>query len=85
MNHVILFGATYIDLSLYYNIYSEGPTRRYPYGIEKVTNMIVLIPAVLFLYFGLEIQYEACHQIYSGLSMMSDPHDSPTALIVFPL
>jgi divalent metal cation (Fe/Co/Zn/Cd) transporter len=41
-----------------------SPSKKYPYGIEKVKNMVVLIPALLFLYFGFEIQYECIVKIY---------------------
>lgn len=28
------------------------PTKTYPYGLEKLKNLVVLVPSLLFFYFG---------------------------------
>lgn len=45
-NHCILLGTNYLPVS---------PSLKYPYGMEKVKNCVVLIPAVLFVYCGFDL------------------------------
>lgn len=47
---MLMFATSYINF---------GPSIRFPYGIEKLKNMVVIIPAGLFFYFGIEISFEA--------------------------
>ena len=54
INHIILFSTSFINLN---------PSRRYPYGLEKIKNVVVMIPAVLFFVFGLETIMSAFHEI----------------------
>lgn len=42
-NHLILFSTNYLPIA---------PSIKYPYGTEKIKNVVVIIPAVLFLFFG---------------------------------
>jgi solute carrier family 30 (zinc transporter), member 9 len=35
-----------------------APSIKYPYGMEKIKNVVVIIPAALFLFFGGQILYE---------------------------
>jgi hypothetical protein len=46
--------------------------------------MVVLVPALLFLYFGFEIEYESLLKIYSGLDVVGHEgnEESTTSLLV---
>ena len=43
VNHFLLFLTNYIDVK---------PTKKYPYGIENIKYIVVLVPAFLFFSFG---------------------------------
>jgi zinc transporter 9 len=53
-NHFLLILTNYIDLK---------PTSKYPYGLENIKYIVVLIPAFLFLSFGASTIYSAFHEI----------------------
>ena len=40
------------------------PSKEYPYGMEKMKNMVVMIPAVLFLVFGVETIWTAFQELW---------------------
>ena len=40
-----------------------APSIKYPYGMEKIKNVVVIIPAALFLFFGGQILYENANNI----------------------
>ncbi|EAR84377.3 cation efflux family protein (macronuclear) [Tetrahymena thermophila SB210] len=72
LNHVALFCMNYIKM---------GPNEKYPYGIEKLKNVAVLIPSMLFVYFGTEMLVE-CAAAFVDSSEVSSSHFSliPTLL-----
>jgi len=49
-----------------------GPSEKYPYGIEKLKNIAVLIPSTLFIFLGLELIVETAlsfleaHEVAAG-------------------
>ncbi len=45
--------------------------------------MVVLIPAALFLYFGMEISFEALTKALHYSEISPEMHTSPSALAVF--
>lgn len=47
---MIILGTNYINVK---------PTIQYPYGLDKVKNIVVMIPATLFFGFGCETIYGA--------------------------
>jgi zinc transporter 9 len=50
LNHLCLLSASYINLE---------PSKRYPYGLEKFKNLVCCLPALFFIYIGLENIIEA--------------------------
>jgi len=36
-----------------------SPTKDYPYGKEKVKNAVVMLPGILFVYYGFNIFVES--------------------------
>lgn len=72
-NHVILYATNNINF---------GPSKRFPYGIEKLKHLVALIPSSLFLYFGLTISYEAFHNIYNFGHYTGELPDSTWGLAV---
>lgn len=53
---------------------------RFPFGIEKLKNMVVLIPAGLFVYFGVEISMEAVTKFIHYSHLEHDLDISPVSL-----
>lgn len=51
----MIFGTNYINIR---------PTKEYPYGLDKVKNIVVMLPASLFLMFGVETIYSSVHDYY---------------------
>lgn len=49
-----------------------APSLKYPYGMEKIRHAAVLFPAALFLYFGVQIFYEAL--LTTGTGALADIH-----------
>ena len=66
-----------------FNFICKGPTTRFPFGIEKLKNMVVLIPAGLFVYFGAKISMEAVTKFIHYSHLEHDMDISPVSLGVF--
>ena len=51
-------------------------------GMEKVKNAVVLIPAVLFIYFGTEIIFQSLHDLLYSHGALREEGSSLIAIIV---
>lgn len=40
------------------------PSIKYPYGMEKIKNFVVLVPAFLFIYSGGHIVYDCFYDLW---------------------
>lgn len=58
------------------------PSKEYPYGIEKIKNMVVMIPAVLFLVFGVETLYMAFLELWQGHGAVEETSNEIWSLLV---
>lgn len=58
-----------------------GPNEKYPYGIEKLKNIVVLIPSILFVYLGSEILVESATSFIDSHEEVSS-HFSLTSTLV---
>ncbi|KRW99004.1 hypothetical protein PPERSA_11605 [Pseudocohnilembus persalinus] len=76
INHVILLITNYIPV---------GPSLKYPYGIEKLKNTVVLIPAVLFMTMGGELlidQFQALF-FFSGTAIHASTNENYYSMLLY--
>lgn len=57
INHLIIFSANFINVR---------PTKEYPYGLDKIKNIIVMIPASLFLVCGGETIFHSFRDFFAN-------------------
>lgn len=53
-NHIILLATNFINFEV---------SKKYPYGTEKIKNIVVMIPALLFFAFGIETIYNSFYDL----------------------
>ena len=58
------------------------PSKEYPYGMEKVKNVVVMIPAVLFFVFGIETLYSAFVELITSAGVVEESGKEILSLLV---
>ena len=53
------------------------PSIKYPYGMEKIKNFVVLVPAFLFIYCGGHIVYDCFYDLWQ----MKPPESEHTGFV----
>jgi divalent metal cation (Fe/Co/Zn/Cd) transporter len=81
---VILFASSYVNVGGCCECVNSllGPSTRFPFGIEKLKNMVVLVPGGLFVFFGVEISMEAVTKFIHYSHLEHDMDVSPVSLAV---
>lgn len=58
-----------------------GPNEKYPYGIEKLKNIVVLLPSILFVFLGSEILVESLSRFFEHSEEVSSNFSLTSAMV----
>ena len=60
-----------------------NPSKKYPYGMEKIKNFVVLIPAFMFIYCGGATLYSGLSEMYYQNFTIEPDHSSMSSIVIY--